>query len=106
MCPIIEKIGKKIGDREATIEIGIDDHFSNGDRDRDRDHNFGDRAHTLHITHPGRMQRTKEDDPDGCDIISELLLTFYIRLLHFWLTHEFKRLRDFIMNFNPAILIQ
>ena len=40
MCPIIEKIGKKIGDREATIEIGIADHFSNGDRDRDRDLNL------------------------------------------------------------------
>ena len=37
---IIEKIAKKIGDHKATIEIGIGDHFSNGDRDRDRDLNF------------------------------------------------------------------
>ena len=36
----IEKIAKKIGDREVTIEIGIADQFSNGDRDRDRDRNF------------------------------------------------------------------
>ena len=30
-----KKIAEKIGDREATIEIGIAYHFSNGDRDRD-----------------------------------------------------------------------
>ena len=36
----IKKIAKKIGDREAAIEIGIADHFLNGDRDRDRDRNF------------------------------------------------------------------
>ena len=38
-----------IGDREAAIEIAIGDHFWNGDRDRnrDRDLNFGDRAHCL-----------------------------------------------------------
>ena len=44
---MIKKIAQKIGDREATIEIGIADHFSNGDRDRDRDLNFGDRSHAL-----------------------------------------------------------
>ena len=42
-----EKIAKKIGDREVTIEIEIADHFSNCDRDRNRDLNFGDRAHAL-----------------------------------------------------------
>ena len=46
----IKKIAKKIGDREAAIEIGIADHFLNGDRDRDRDLNFGDRAHALQVT--------------------------------------------------------
>ena len=45
----MEKIVKKIGDRKFTIEIGIGDHFSNGDRDRDRDLNVGDRAHALLI---------------------------------------------------------
>ena len=37
---LVKKIAKKIGDRQAAIEIGIADHFSNGDRDRDRDRNF------------------------------------------------------------------
>ena len=35
---MVKKIAQKIGDCEAMI--GIDDHFSNGDRDRDRDRNF------------------------------------------------------------------
>ena len=43
----MKTIAEKIGDREATIEIGIADHFSNGDRDRDRNLNFGDRANAL-----------------------------------------------------------
>ena len=33
--------------REVAIEIGIANHFSNGDRDRDRDLNFSNRAHAL-----------------------------------------------------------
>ena len=46
-------IAEKIGDREAAIEIGITDHFSNGDRNFDEDRygdrylNFGDRAHAF-----------------------------------------------------------
>ena len=40
-----KKIVQTIGDREAAIEIGIGDHFWNGDRDRDL--NFGDRDHAL-----------------------------------------------------------
>ena len=36
-----------IGDPEATIEIRIANHFSNCNRDRDRDRNFGDRVHAL-----------------------------------------------------------
>ena len=42
---IVKKIAQKIGDREATIEIGIADHFLNGDRDL----NFVDRVHALCI---------------------------------------------------------
>ena len=46
---IIQKIAQKIGAHEVTIEIGIGDLFSNGDRDRDRDRDFnlGDRANAL-----------------------------------------------------------
>ena len=36
----MKNIAQKIGNREAKIEIGIADHFSNGDRDRDHDLNF------------------------------------------------------------------
>ena len=38
--PKCEKIAKKIGDHEVTIEIGITDPFSNGDRDCDCDLNL------------------------------------------------------------------
>ena len=57
---MIKKIAQKIGDREATIEIGIADHFINGDRDRnrDRDLNFDDRAHALIISIRGKNIRT------------------------------------------------
>ena len=46
-----QKIAQKIGNREATIEIGIGDHFSIFDEDRDRDRNLilGDRAHALSV---------------------------------------------------------
>ena len=45
---VCKKIAKKIGDREAVIVIEIVDLFS--DDDRDRDLNFGDRAHALIIS--------------------------------------------------------
>ena len=51
----MENIAKKIGDCKAMIDIGIANHFSNGDqdrnRDRDRDLNVGDRAHALPNLH-------------------------------------------------------
>ena len=34
---ISKEIAKMIGDREFTIEIGIADNFSKGDRNQDRD---------------------------------------------------------------------
>ena len=42
---LVKKIAQKIGDREAAIEFGIADHFSNGDRNL----NFVDRVHALCI---------------------------------------------------------
>ena len=81
----IEKIAKKIGDRKATIEIGIADHFSNGDRYRDRDRNFGkdrdrdrdlnvvDRTHAL-VKLLWKYKSTKKPGLLGC--IFKLLKPF------------------------------